>query len=36
MSKKKVAMQLPRIAEVKSLEEKYSLELEALRVVVAT
>ncbi|MCZ6887513.1 MAG: C-terminal binding protein [Gammaproteobacteria bacterium] len=30
MSRKTVAMQLPRIAEVKSLEEKYSLELEAL------
>ena len=30
MSRKTVAMQLPRIAEVASLEEKYSLELEAL------
>ena len=29
--KKKVAMQLPRIAEVTNLDEKYSLELEALR-----
>ncbi len=30
MSRKTVAMQLPRIADVTSLEEKYSLELEAL------
>ena len=30
-NKKKVAMQLPRIAEVTNLDEKYSLELEALR-----
>ena len=30
MSKKLVAMQLPRIAELTSLEEKYALELEAL------
>ena len=30
MTKKRVAMQLPRIAEIVSLEEKYALELEAL------
>ena len=30
MSRKTVAMQLPRIADVTALEEKYSLELEAL------
>ena len=30
MSRKTVAMQLPRIADVTSLDEKYSLELEAL------
>ena len=30
MTKKIVAMQLPRIAEVVDLEKKYSLELEAL------
>ncbi len=33
MSRKTVAMQLPRIAEVATLEEKYALELEALAAV---